>query len=342
MMDRRRCLVGCAATVLVGCSSPAIIERAPEVRLYVPSRNPVAFLPVYAAQRTGLFLKAGANVRFQDSEPGGDAFEALESGAADVAAGLFEDALQAAARGRRCKAFALMTRSPLFAIVAPSSARRRVDNIADLLTTRTALPALGSSEEVFLNYNFYVEGGVPVDLKKVVPPAGASVVDEVAAGRAGAAVVDGIALRQLAQRIGDLKVLADTRTIAGVLSVYGVSTYPGAALIASQRWLESNAREAPKLASAVLAAAAWIRGSRPEVAAAALPDTLGEKMTGAVIEAVRESVPLFSQTAAIPDDGANAALKALGVSYEALRRPAFNLRDTYTNSFLPTRQPRSS
>ena len=268
-------------------------------------------------------------------------FEAVASGAADVGAGLYEDVLRAAAAGKKLKAFALMTRSPLLAIAAVPG-RRRVNNIADLLTVRTALPSVGSPEQVFLNYNFYVEGGVPIDLKTLVAGEGdESVIEAVVSRKAGAAVVDNVTLRRLAQQVGDVKVMADTRTIAGVLSVYGVPVYPGATLFSTEDWLQSYPREARKLTAAIVTASAWIRNSRPEVVAAAVPESRRSFDSRVMIEAVRESVPLFSDTARIPDDGATAALKALSVSAEAITKSPINLQATYTNEFLPSRDTRS-
>jgi NitT/TauT family transport system substrate-binding protein len=272
--------------------------------------------------------------------PGSNPVEAVASGAADVGAGLFEDVVRAAAAGRPLKAFALMTRSPLLAIVAHPS-RRRVSNIADLLTVSTALPSAGSPEQVFLNYNFYVEGGVPVDLKTLIAGDADAVIAAIASRKAGAAVVDNVALRRLAQQVGSITVLADTRTIAGVLSVYGVPVYPGAALFATESWLHSYPREARKLSAAILMASASIRNSRPELLAASIPETRSSFDSRDTIEAVRESAPLFSETGVIPDDGAAAALKALSVTLQEVRNSAFELRACYTNEFLPGRAAQS-
>lgn len=337
-MDRRAFLTGCAGAALAGCKSKAVIEPSPEIRLYAGGRNPVAFLPLFAANKAGLFAQAHANVSFRDGGAEGDPAGALASGQADVVAGLYEDVLRAVAAGNAFTAFALMTRSPLLAIVASPSAR--VQNVEDLLKVRTALPEEQSPEHVFLNYNYFQEGGEPVDLRTIVVGYGSPLTNALIKKTAGAAVAGSVTLRYIMKDLPDLEVIADTRTLAGVIATYGVASYPGAVLFTTRQWLQSFPNEAKKLAAALIRASKWIRARPAEQAADAIPEGWRGGDPAILVEAVREAYPLFSQDGAIPADGAREALKAVELTSEAVKKARLDFKATYTNAFAPQTESR--
>ncbi len=337
-MNRRAFLTGCAGVALTGCRSKAVIEPAPPIRLYAAGRNPVAFLPVFAAHTAGLFAQAGVNVSFRDGGAEGDPAAALMAGQADVVAGLYEDVLRAAAAGNAFTAFALATRSPLLAIVASPAARVR--NLEDLLKVRIALPEEQSPEHVFLNYNYFQEGGEPVDLKTVVVGYGSPLANALIKKTAGAAVADSLTLRYILQDIPDLEIVADTRTLAGVIATYGVSSYPGAVLFTTRRWLQSFPHAAQRLRAALVRAGHWIRTRPAEQAAEAIPEERRGADPAILAEAVHEAYPLFSQDGAIPADGAREALKAVELASEAVKKAHLDLKATYTSAFAPLAEPR--
>jgi NitT/TauT family transport system substrate-binding protein len=341
MMDRRVFLAGSAGAVLAGCrSGRAIIERSPQVRVYIAGRNPVSFLPAFVANNAGLFLTAGANVSFRDGGVDGDPVEALASGAAEVSAGLYEDVLRAVASGKQFTAFALMTRSPLLAIAAPASGGR-VQNIEDLLQVRTAMPELQSSEHLFLNYNYFQEGGEPVDLRIVEVGYGSPLINALINRTAAAAVAGSITIRHMMKELGGLNIIADTRTVAGVLATYGVASYPGAALFTTPQWLQANPKEARKLATALAHGCEWIRAHSPEQVLQTIPGSRRGSDPAIMLDAIREAVPLFSEDGLIPNDGAREALKAVELTVEAVRKARIDVTATYTNAFAPARSKAS-
>jgi NitT/TauT family transport system substrate-binding protein len=262
------------------------------------------------------------------------------SGAADVAAGLYEDVLRAIANGKQFIAFAMMIRSPLLAIVSPA-AERRVQNVEDLLEVRIALPELQSSEHVFLNYNYFQEGGEPVDLKLVEVGYGSPLINALLNRTAGAAVAGSVTIRHMMKEAGELNIIADTRTVAGVLATYGVASYPGAVLFTTQQWLQSNPNEARKLATALVHGGERIRAHSPEQIIEAIPDSRRGSDPAILLDAIREAVPLFSEDGVIPNDGAHEALKAVSLTVEAVKKARIDVTSTYTNAFAPARSKAS-
>ena len=140
-------------------------------------------------------------------------------------------------------------------------------------------------------------------------------------GKVDAAVMAEPAISQLRARKGELKILADTRTAAGVRSVYGVDSYPAAVLYSKREWVEKNPETARRLARAVRRTLEWIQSHQGEEIAAKMPEWM--RGQGAVIES---SKGMYSPDGVMAPDAAAAALQVMGGSGDAGR--------FYTNEFV--------
>lgn len=311
------------------CSRP---QPAREVRIAVDTHDPLLQLPLYAAVRQRLFAAQRVKVAIVEFATSAAAAEAVTTGAADVAVSGFDQVLAARHSGGSLMGFAVLSRSPLLVMVASPHEKKRFP--PDLTGDQIAVVEQGDATERFARYVARQGGTDPDDVEAVPCGSMPAAADALADFRTDVGVLDSTAFRQLTARAGPLEVLADTRTLAGLLYTYGVSTYPASCLFAKSAWLGEHREEARRLARAVVAAVAWIRTRRTPEVAATLPESYRKALDPAILEGlVDEARPLFSMDGEFTPDGAEAVREVLAVSdreYET----GVRTQDAYTNEFV--------
>lgn len=282
---------------IAGCTKPNL-----EVRLGVASD--ISAVTVRAADKLGYFAAEHLNVQLVDP------------GNADVSAGSYAYVLESVACGVPLRAFALLSRSlSLVVITAPANVRK-LERINDLDGKRVGVSALGAPDHLLLNYLLVENALAPDDVTPVAIGDGQGAMNAIGQGTVDAAVVGNCALQSIESNYGPVTILADTRTIAGLLDTYGVSRYPAEVLYATPQWLSQHAEEARRLVRAVARAAVWIR-THP-----------------AQDPKCSENLAMVPETSVITADGAAAVQKVLSISVEKMRNAKIDLQSTYTNDFV--------
>ena len=107
--------------------------------------------------------------------------------------------------------------------------------------------APGSSTHMFLNYLLVKHGMKPEDVSNASIGMSATAVGAVTHNKVDAAVMTDPALAIVRKQMPGLHILADTRTVEGVRSVFGVESYPSAVLYSKAEWVERNRETAKRL-----------------------------------------------------------------------------------------------
>jgi NitT/TauT family transport system substrate-binding protein len=334
---RRRAL-GRGLTLLLSpfiLSSCTSIPPPAKVRLAVDTRDPLLQLALSAAARQHYFAKQRLEVTLVEMADGGSVTEALVKGQAEVASAGFDHVLRSAANGQKLMAFAVLSRSPLLILAANPRAQNAPKSTSDLKGRRVAVTAVGGESDLFARFVAHEAGVDPDGLEMVARGSALESAKALESFLADAAVLDSAAARWLAAQPGGVAVLEDTRSLTGLLSTYGVSTYPGSCLYARPEWLETQADEAHRLVRSLLAGVRWCRQQSPEAVASLLPESYRKSWDPATLAAaVAEAVPLLSPTGAFTADGAEAVRRVLAVSSPSFRSTA-PPGSSYTNAFVP-------
>jgi NitT/TauT family transport system substrate-binding protein len=130
------------------------------------------------------------------------------------------------------------------------------------------------------------------------------------------------------------RILADTRTAAGVQEFFGASVYPSAVLYSTPEWLNTHHVEAAHLVRAFERAVQWMRLRNPQEIASRMPAEFRSPSEDADIEALRGIQAMLSLDGRMPQRGAEAVRNVLDVSLEGVRTANFDVTQTYTNEFL--------
>jgi NitT/TauT family transport system substrate-binding protein len=134
-----------------------------------------------------------------------------------------------------------------------------------------------------------------------------------------------------------IKIVADTRTREGTREVYG-GIYPAAVLYAPPAFIAKNPRTVAALTAAFLRTLAWMQSHSPEQIAAAMPDeyALGDRPL--YVQAIRNSLPMYSPDGRFTRESAETAYNVLKAFDPEVRGAKIDLAATYTDRFVEAAQ----
>jgi NitT/TauT family transport system substrate-binding protein len=296
----------------------------------------LAYLPTSLAEQVGCYEKAGVDVEIQDLGSGSKALQAMIGGSTDVTSGYYDHTVQMAAKNQDVTAFVNMLRYPALVVAVAPDAAGEINSVEDLAGKTVGVTAPGSSTDFFLKH-LLTQAGLPADAAAVQAiGADATAIAAMEQGQVDAAVMLDPAIAQLEARTGELKLLADTRTVEGVQEAYGTDTYPAAVLYATQDYIDANKETVGKLADAITCALEYIQThSGEEIAAEMPPQLVGEDkaLYAGAVESLKEA---FNPTGEIDEAGAEAVRDVLAQTQPEIAQADVDVdvAQTYTNEFV--------
>lgn len=332
---RRRQLL---AASLLGCLPGAPLRaqgalEKPHVTLALGGRTTLYFLPITIAEQLGYFAEEGLELELQDHAGGGLAQRAMLAGEADLVAGSYEHTIVLRQRGRSCSAFVQFGRAPQTVFGVGKRAFADFHELAQLQGRRIGISAADSATEWFARM-VLARGGLAASAVELVgvgtSTAAASALRE---GRIDALVnVDPVV--SLVEQAGELRIIADARSLRGAQELYG-GPMPGGCLYAPQGFVLRYPRTVQALANAVVRALKWLQTAGPSDIVRTVPEVYmsGDRATYlSALEKVREA---FSPDGLLPEPAA-ATAHAMIARYApdgvVVRAPA--PAATYTNDFV--------
>ncbi|MBZ0146594.1 MAG: ABC transporter substrate-binding protein [Pseudorhodoplanes sp.] len=293
----------------------------------------LCYLPTVLAQHLGEYDKAGVKVEMVDFKGGSQALTAVLGGSADVVSGYFDHTVNLAAKGQSLQSFVIYDRFPGLALVVAPKNTDAIKSVKDLANKKVGVTAPGSSTHHFLKYILTKNGVDPASVGVIGVGIGATAVAAMEQGNIDAAVMLDPAVTLLQGKNKGLRILSDTRTQKDTLDVFG-GEYPGGALYTKADWIASHPKEAQALTSAVLATLKWIHSHTPEEIMAKMPAELVGADKTLYLAALKNTIPMFSQTGKMDPKGAQAVLNVFSQSVPEVAAAKIDLSKTYTNKFV--------
>ena len=324
-------------TLLLGLflATPALAQDKPElakVRLAVGGQAALYYLPLVVTNRIGLFQDAGVGVEISDFAGGSRSLQALVGGSADVVTGAFDHTIQMQAKNQPVVAVVELGQFPGFVLALLNARAGAYHSPADLKGMKIGVTAPGSSTH-FMALQLMAKSGLkPDDASFLGVGATATAVAAVKRGEIDAIVNTDPAVALL-QREGLIKIVADTRTRDGTREVYG-GIYPAAVMYATPAFIDKNPRTIRALVNAFVHGLAFLQSHSPEEIAAVVPEdyALGDKPL--YIQAIKNSLPMYSPDGRFSNEGAETAYRVLKAFDPAVRDAKIDLGTTYTDRFV--------
>ena len=321
-----------AALAAIALSSGVALAQS-KVTIAVGGGACLCYLPTILAKQLGEYEKAGVTVEVVDFKGGSESLKAVIGGSADVVSGYFDHCVNLAAKGQHLQSFVVYDRYPGLALVVSPKHTDEIKSVKDLANKKVGVSAPGSSTDFFLKYLLSKNGVDPNSIGVVGVGLGATAVAAMEQGQIDAAVMLDPSVTILQGRNKDLKILSDTRTQKDTLAVFG-GEYPGGALYTKADWIQSHQKETQALATAIVSTLRWIHSHTPEEIMGKMPPELVGKDKDQYLAALKNTIPMYSETGRMDPKGASAVLAVFSQSSPDVAKANIDLSKTYTNDFV--------
>ena len=326
-----------AALALAVISAPALVPTSAwaqsKVTIAVGGGACLCYLPTVLAKQLGEYEKAGLAVELVDLKGGSDALKAVLGGSADVVSGYFDHCVNLAAKKQELVSFVVYDRYPGLVLVVSPSHTADIKSVKDLAGKKVGVSAPGSSTDFFLKYLLKKNGVDPASVAVIGVGLGGTSVAAMEQGQIDAAVMLDPSVTVLQGSHPDLRILSDTRTAKDTLEVFA-GEYPGGALYSTAAWIAGHDKETQALTNAMLNTLAWIHSHSPEEIMAKMPPEMVGKNTELYLAALKNTIPMYSQTGKMDPKGAAAVLTMFSESSPEVAKANIDVTKTYTDKFV--------
>lgn len=316
---------------LVGGAHAA--PEKPHVVLAVGGKTTLYYLPLTIAERLGYFRDEGLEVEINDFPGGSKSLQAMIGGSADVVSGAFEHTITMQTLGQKVQAFVLQNTNPGISLGIARAQAAHYSWPKDLKGMKIGISAPGSSTQMLVNHLLASVGLTPDDVSWVGVGTGSTAVAAMRTGRIDA-LSSSEPVMSLLERSGDLKVVVETTTDAGVRSVFG-GPLPAATLYAKAAYIQQNPGTVQALTNAMVRALKWLQQATPDEVADTVPPEylLGDRAL--YLTAYRKLRNTYSKDGRIPKALVKNSYETLLQHNTAVRRaPVLWLEQTHTNAFV--------
>lgn len=322
-----------AGVLLALTLTTALAAAQSKVTIAIGGGSCLCYLPTVLAKQLGEYEKAGLNVELVDLKGGSDALKAVLGGSADVVSGYFDHCVNLAAKKQELQSFVVYDRYPGLVLVVAPSRTNEIKSVKDLAGKKVGVSAPGSSTDFFLKYMLKKNGLDPTNVAVIGVGLGATAVAAMQQGQIDAAVMLDPSVTVLQGNHKDLRILSDTRTQKDTIETFG-GEYPGGALYSTATWINGHEKEAQALTNAILATLAWIHSHSPEEIMAKMPEETVGKNKDLYLAALKNTIPMYSETGKMDPKGAEAVLAVFSVGSPEVANAKIDLSKTFTNRFV--------
>src|SRR4030088_167940 len=293
----------------------------------------LCYLPTVLAKQLGEYDKAGLAVELVDLKGGSDALKAVLGGSAAAVSGYFDHCVNLAAKKQELQAFVVYDRYPGLVLVVSPSHNAEIKSIKDLAGKKAGLSAPRSSSDFFLKFLLKKNGVDSTGVAVIGVGLGATAVAAMEQGQIDAAVMLDPAVTVLQGSHADLRILSDTRTERDNQAVFG-GDYPGGALYTTTAWIASHEKEVQALTDAIVNTLKWIHSHSPEDIMAKMPAEMVGKDKALYLAALKNTIPMYSETGRMDPKGADAVLAVFSESSPEVAKANIDVAKTFTNKYV--------
>jgi len=321
--------------ILVAWPVAAGAQGAPEkkdVHIAVGGKASFYYLPLTIAEQLGYFKDEGLNVSISDFAGGSQALRAVVGGSADVVSGAYEHTLNMQPKGQYLQCFVQQGRAPQIAIGIAKSKAQSYKSPKDLKGLKIGVSAPGSSTHMILNHLLSGGGLKPSDVSIIGVGLGAAAVTALKTGQIDAVSNTDPVMTKLEQD-GDIKIIADTRTLRGTEQVLG-GPMPAGCLYAPVDFIRKNPNTVQALTNAIVRADKWIHSASPQDVLRTVPESYLLADKALYLFSFNKVKEAISPDGVISDAGAKTALKVIPTFNPEVKAKEIKLELTYTNEFV--------
>lgn len=332
----RRTFVSAVAWTAASLAAPALraqprLEK-PRISIAVGGKAAFYYLPLTIAEQLGYFKAEGLEVEISDFAGGSRALQAVVGGSADVVSGAFEHTINLQSKGQKYQAFVLQGRAPQISMGISPKTMPNYRAVTDLKGKKIGVSAPGSSTNMVANLILSRAGLKPGDVSFIGVGTAAGALTAFRSGQIDAMSNIDPVMTMLEQK-GEIRIIADTRTLKGTVDVFG-GPMPAGCLYAPAEFIQKNPNTVQAMTHAIVHSLKWLQTAGPSDIIKTVPESylLGDRaLYLAAFNKVREAI---SNDGMFADDGPRTALRALASFDPTIKADRIDISKTYTNEFV--------
>ena len=288
-------------------------------------------LPLLLAHELGFFKAEGIVLDWVPLASEAAGTQALAKGQIQMVSCDFAHTLLHDARGGELTAFVVQARTPqmVFGVLPRALAGYR--QFSDLKGRRVCTLPPSVASQLVIHRLMQDAGLSGVELSIVSFAESADLLDQVRNGGMDALCMDHAMVAALEQR-GEVRVVADTRTLKGTLEVFG-GPMPGAVVCASAQYIQQHPAVCQGVANAVVRALKWLRTAGPSDLVKALASVSLDADRVNYLTALEKSRDGFMGDGVLSDAAATTALAAVNRMDARVPLSRVKLMQAFTNEF---------
>jgi len=332
---QRRSFAAGVAMLASGLTGPGLRAQTRadggKVTIAVAGKAAFHYLPLTVAAQLGYFRAEGLDVTITDFSDEADAFQSLGAGGPDVVSGAYEHIVSLQGRGQTHQSFVLLSRAPQIAVGVSVRTMPGFRAHSELRGKRIGVSAPGSSSHTVARTVLRRTGLAAGDVAYVGVGMAAGALAALRAGQIDAISNVEPVMTMLEQR-GEVKIIADTRTLQGTLDVFG-GPMPSVCLCAPVEFVQRHPATCQALSDAIVRSLKWMRTAGPGDIIRTVPESylLGDRSL--YLASFNKVVEAFSLDGVMTQEGSLTAIRALSDGNTAIQADRVNLAQTYTNQF---------
>lgn len=307
------------------------VRSAPKLVIGVDNRTDFACLPLTIADRLGYFTTEGVDVEVRDFPDAAQALQALASGAAHAVSGTYSSTIAGQMRGQSLQSFVLQGRTPQIVVGVSTRTMGHYRELRDLRGKRVGVQDFGTSAHRVARAVLSRGGLKTNDVQFVAMPNAWAAISAFRSGTIDAISYTDPTITQLEQA-GELRVVADTRSVRGNADVFG-GPMPSACLCATTGFLTQFPRASQSMTDAMVHALKWLQTAGPSDIIKVVPERYFQGDRSLYVAAFNRAREAWSPDGVMPEEGPEIAARLVAQFDEPGSMDRFNLPATYTNVF---------
>lgn len=302
-----------------------------KVTLAVSGKAGFNYLPLTIAEQLGYFAEEGLDLDIVDFPSSIRAQQALTGGNADVVCGAFEHLISLHTKQQFVQAFVALGRTPQMAMGVSLKNMPNYRRLADLRGKKIGIAAPGTGTNFMASVLLQRAGLQQRDVSYIGVGTASGAISAVRTGQIDAICNLEPAMTQLEQG-GDIKIIADSRTLRGTQAVFG-GAMPGACLYILPEYAQKNRVAVQAMSNAIVRALKWLQTAGPSDLLRTVPEAnlLGDRgLYLAAYNNLRESISLDGL---IDEEAAKTVLRVMTNFDAAIKAERLDVSKTYTNMY---------
>lgn len=318
------------AVVVPTLWAQARLEKS-KISLAVEGKSSFHHLPLTIAEQRGYFLAEGLEVEISDLSADARAPSSDVGTWFDVVSGAYDQTINLQSRGRQFQAFVLQGRAAQISMGISPKALPAYQSVLDLKGKKIGVSALGSWSNMVANMILARAGLTPQDVSFISVGTAAGAVTAFRAGHIDALSNVDPVMTMLEQK-GEIRIIADTRTLKGSVDVFG-GPMPAGCLYASSEFIQRNPNTVQALTYAMTRALKWLQTAGPRDIIKTVPPAYLMGDRAMYLTAFNKVRGAISPDGLIADEGPRISVMALASFDPSIKIDKIDLSKTYTNEF---------